>query len=1111
MSSFKKFLFSLWLVFFICLSIQAEKITELYSDDLYIQDGEYRIHRDMISFQTTDLDTARAAAEEYGLQIDFLLTALSKETGRCCGYYMRKADTRTPIKDIILSMTSRRGILFAGPTYQIKLMVTPNDTDFSKLYGMHNTGQTGGTSDADIDAPEAWDKTTGSTDLIVAIIDTGINYNHEDLAANMWKNPGETAGNNKDDDGNGYVDDIYGFNSITNTGNPLDDNNHGSHCAGSIGGVGNNSKGVAGVCWKVKLMGLKFLDSSGSGDTSDAVQCMDYALDQLNKGQKIVVTSNSWGGGGFDQNMFDAIEAAGAKGCLFSAAAGNSSANNDTTATYPGNYNSNYVISVAATDHNDALASFSNYGAKTVDLAAPGVNIYSCSKSTGYMQMSGTSMACPHVSGACALIKAALPSATPLEIKQLILDNVDTKSSLSGKCLTGGRLNVNKAISSAPAINADFTYVIKPFPNQRTVDFTDTSSSSATINKWSWTFGDGGTSTLQNPSRTYSANGSYSVKLTVTDSSGKTDSETKTVVIADPAPIDAQFSYTINDLQVAFNDDSITQGTVQSWTWDFGDGVSSTAENPTHTYSNYGIYSVKLTVKDNIPSTDSITKAVELKDEPPAPCASAGEDYSMIWINKVELGTLNNSSNAAGYTDFTKTVTAPELKRGSSYNLNITISTAQYTNWFKAYIDYNRDGDFADSGEVIYVIPQAQKVISAGGAITIPANAVKGTARLRIQVKNITTNNLPAPEPCETFAYGEVEDYYVKITEDCSTPVANFTYSIDQCTANFTNTSSSADPIVAYSWAFGNGSSSTLANPSCTYGANGNYSVKLTVTNSCGKSAFVTKTVSITNCNPDCSYDHLVGSFPDIGIWLRDSQTAVWTQLSKQQADIIRVGDVNGNGKDDMAALFKNTGKLWYRYDNSIWEDIPASAATLVAFDLGDMNNDGREDLVGSWSDKGLWWRNNTNGVWTKLSNMVPTLVAAGDFDGDKKADVVGLFPSLNSIWIYFSSNTWKQISKQINLTELRAGNMDNDVKAELVGSWDIGVWMFDPETNVWVQHHKKQAKQIAVGDINAGCLQDIVGYWDAATPLYVKYMENNLWEKLSNYNPDTLDAGKVK
>jgi PKD repeat protein len=582
---------------------------------------------------------------------------------------------------------------------------------------------------------------------------------------------------------------------------------------------------------------------------------------------------------------------------------------------------------------------------------------------------------------------------------------------------------------------------------------------------------------------------------------------------AAPTPVDAKFTYSKNGKTVTFTDQSTTSGTIQSWSWTFGDGTTSTVKNPVKTYANYGTYTVKLTVSDNLPSTDSDTQTVIVADVPPDPCASAGTDYSYFWFTNIKLGTLNNNSVASGYSDFTNTVAAPELKQGAAYDLLMTLNTAQYTNWFKAYIDYNRDGDFADSGEVIYVSAAAAKIQSDGGQITVPASAALGVTRLRVQVKNSTSTNLPAPEPCETFAYGEVEDYYVKIiANDCPTPVAGFNYSVNQCVVTFTNTSTSSGyPIVSNNWNFGDGTTSTLASPSHTYAANGNYNVTLSVTNSCGKSASITKAVAITNCGSQCPYDHLVGSFPDIGIWERDSQTKVWTQLSKQKADIIRLGDVNGNGLDDMAAYFKATGKLWYRYDSGIWEDIPASAATLVVYDLGDMNNDGRQDLVGSWSDKGLWWRNNATGVWTKLSTMIPTLVAAGDFDGDNKADVVGLFPSLNSIWIYYSNNTWKQISKQVNLVDLRVGNMDSDVKAELVGSWDIGVWVFDPETNNWVKHHASQAKQIAVGDINAGCMQDIVGYWDAATPLYVKYMETAVWEKLSNYNPDTIDAGKTK
>jgi hypothetical protein len=582
-----------------------------------------------------------------------------------------------------------------------------------------------------------------------------------------------------------------------------------------------------------------------------------------------------------------------------------------------------------------------------------------------------------------------------------------------------------------------------------------------------------------------------------------------------PLPCIPNFEYQVIDTTVHFTDKS-TNCDIVKWDWEFIKSGSiagiSTLQNPVFDFGEFGTFQTKFTITDNSipPQTTSITKDIVISNEPPDPCASAGSDYSYFYFSTIKLGTLNNTSTGNGYYDYTGAVAAPQLKKGSSYTLTMTLNTGQYANWFKAYIDYNRDGDFQDSGEVIYVSAAAAKIQSDGGTITIPTTAGKGLTRLRVQVKNATSSNLPPPEPCETFSYGEVEDYYVNIIDDCSTPNAGFEFSVNQCLATFTNTSSGTDPIVSYSWTFGNGTGSTLANPTCTYDANGSFSVILTVTNSCGKSAAISKTVSITHCD-GCLYDHLVGSFPNIGIWVRDSQNGSWEQLSKQQADIIRVGDINGNGIEDFAAYFKTTKKLWYRYDNGIWEDILASAATLVAFDLGDMNHDGREDLVGSWSDKGLWWRNNATGVWTKLSNMIPTYVAAADFDGDSKADVVGLFPSLNSIWIYYSTNTWKQISKQVKLVDLRAGNMDTDASAELVGSWDIGVWMFAPQTNVWIKHHSQQAKQIAVGDINGLCMQDVVGYWDADTPLYVKYMENNSWQKLSNYNPDTMDAGKVK
>ena len=326
---------------------------------------------------------------------------------------------------------------------------SPNDPRYGDLYGLHNTGQSGGTPNADIDAPEAWSVSTGSRDVIVAVVDTGIDYNHPDLAANMWVNPGEIAGNGVDDDGNGFVDDVHGYDFVNNDGDPFDDQGHGTHCAGTIGGVGNNGTGVVGVNWEVSLMGLKFLSSSGSGSTSDAIQAINYAtMMRTRYGQNVRVTSNSWGGGGSSSAMRQAIESGAAADILFVAAAGNDRSDNDSRPQYPASYTSEAVVSVAATDRNDALASFSNYGATSVDLAAPGVSIVSSVPGGGYASYSGTSMATPHVAGAAALALAVDPTLSVADLKTALLNSVDGVSGLAGKVVTGGRLNAGTLISS---------------------------------------------------------------------------------------------------------------------------------------------------------------------------------------------------------------------------------------------------------------------------------------------------------------------------------------------------------------------------------------------------------------------------------------------------------------------------------------------------------------------------------------------------------------------------------------------------------------------------------------------------------------------------------------
>ncbi|HET9251457.1 MAG TPA: S8 family serine peptidase [Candidatus Eisenbacteria bacterium] len=338
--------------------------------------------------------------------------------------------------------------------YELYADVIPNDPRFPDLYGMRNTGQTGGTAGADIKAVLAWDQFTGDPNIKIGVIDTGVDYNHPDLAANVWTNPGEIPGNSIDDDGNGYVDDIHGYDTVNNDGDPMDDNGHGSHCSGTIAGVGNNNVGVVGVNWNAKIVGIKFLSAGGSGSTAGAIAGVNYAI-----AVGVKLTSNSWGGGGFSQALLDAINAAGAQGQLFIAAAGNSTANTDVSPHYPSSYASPYIIAVAATDHNDNLASFSNYGATTVDLAAPGVAIVSTTPGNTYQSFSGTSMATPHVAGVAALAMGRFPAVPALQIKNLILNAADPKPQLAGKVLTGARLNAFMTIAEpddvAPGSIAD--------------------------------------------------------------------------------------------------------------------------------------------------------------------------------------------------------------------------------------------------------------------------------------------------------------------------------------------------------------------------------------------------------------------------------------------------------------------------------------------------------------------------------------------------------------------------------------------------------------------------------------------------------------------------------
>ena len=370
------------------------------------------------------------------------------------------------VKNALEKLRKNPAVLYAEPDYIVTASVTPDDTSFADLWGMNNTGQTGGVADADIDAPEAWDISTGSHDVIVGVIDTGVDHSHPDLMANIWTNPAEIAGDGIDNDGNGYIDDIHGINAITGIGDPMDDQGHGSHVSGTIGATGNNGLGVVGVNHNVSIIGCKFLDSSGSGSLSDALTCIDYFVDLKNNGVNVRATNNSWGGGGFSQALSDAITSSEQANILFVAAAGNSASDNDAQASYPSGYPHDSVLSVASTTHTDDMSGFSQWGLTTVDLGAPGSDILSTVPGGGYASFSGTSMATPHVTGAAALAWSVNPELSAVEMKALLMSSGDDNAALAGKTVSGKRLNVRSALE-----NADPTpgFTLSPTPGSSVI------------------------------------------------------------------------------------------------------------------------------------------------------------------------------------------------------------------------------------------------------------------------------------------------------------------------------------------------------------------------------------------------------------------------------------------------------------------------------------------------------------------------------------------------------------------------------------------------------------------------------------------------------------------
>lgn len=693
---------------------------------------------------------------------------------------------------------------YAEPDYYLHALATPNDLYYQqgKLWGLHNYGQYGGKTNADIDATDAWNVQNDASSVIVAVIDTGVRYTHEDLAANMWVNP---------------ADGSHGTNVVANNTNPDDDYGHGTHVAGTIGAVGNNNVGVVGVAWKTQIMACKFLDSTGNGTIAGAIACMDYARSH---GAKIV--NASWGTTNFtSQSLHDAIATLRDAGIMFVAAAGNSSANNDVAPLYPASYRDlDNIIAVAATDISDSLASFSDYGPTNVDLAAPGNWIFSCwnGSNSDYLFQDGTSMAAAMVSGAVAVMEAHFPNENYQQIKQQIMANVDPQPTLQGQCVSGGRLNLYKALTGGapppPQLTANFS--ANPTSGQAplSVQFVDASSGNPA--SWDWNFGDGSAhSAAQNPSHVYTNAGSFTASLIVTGNSGQTSNASQlitatngsssgqpVITLTAPQP-DAYFSGHAPGTVRFHRTGDISQSYQVSWTFS-GTGTNGVDYGPLPTSSPFpaGQADADLTITP-IDHGQTADRTVMVTLAPGAAYQAGSPDSMTVTIHATPAGTT---------ASFTANPTSGQAPLAVQFT---DTSTGSPTNW---------DWNFGDGTSSTAQNPS--HVYNSAGSFTATLTVTSGSSASH----TITVTNAPGPAPVAA-AFS-----------------ANPSSGQAPLTVQFTDQSSG--PVASWSWDFGDGSSSSAQNPSHTYNNAGNYTVTLTVANSAGQTSSASHTITVTNPAP---------------------------------------------------------------------------------------------------------------------------------------------------------------------------------------------------------------------------------------------------------------------
>lgn len=669
---------------------------------------------------------------------------------------------------VIKQLTRHPLVEVAEPNYiwttqasEIRAVDAPNDQFFDVMWNLHNTGQEGGTPGADISALEAWAISKGDANIVIGVIDTGIDYSHPDLVGNMWHNPGEICDNGIDDTGNGVIDDCHGFNAITGTGNPMDVDGHGTHVAGTIGASSNNGIGVAGVNWDVQLAACKFLGPTG-GTTLDGIACIDYFTDlKVNHGVNVVATNNSWGGGPYSEALRAAIQTHTEAGIMFVTASGNDARNVDTVPDYPGTYDLPGIVNVANTTRTDALAVLSNFGAVTVDLGAPGSNIPSTYLNNGYAYASGTSMASPHVAGVASLVWSIAPHLSIAEVKDILMSSGDPTPALAGATVSGNRLNAHQAL-----LDAD------PEPGFR----------------------------LNLDPRNLQITAGENVRFVI--------------------DIGAVAGWS-GEVEVAVDIDPALDHELSSNVANAGESITLTVYTDSDT--DWGTYAIQVSGLDT--ETGELTGA-------------AAGTLTVIPADLLDFPYENNTSmaipdnNPAGITSV---ISVPE--QGVIFDTEVSVNITH--TW---------------RGDLIV------RVISPAGTERTLHNRDGGSASDLIQTWSLDTFNGESMNGDWTLFVsdnagldtGTLNGWSMVLTAASDSeptpgePVAGFDYSVDGMTVSFTNTSSADYDIVSYAWDFGDGASSTEANPVHTYAAEGSYSVSLTVVDAEGQQNTTSQMVTIS-------------------------------------------------------------------------------------------------------------------------------------------------------------------------------------------------------------------------------------------------------------------------